>query len=81
MMSSFRLGDFLNVIDEKTTLNIHLERQVSPRCKDCDARQECELGFELFEEIEPHQIPIYLTLKTVKSIEVGVIVDFDVVVR
>lgn len=81
MMSSFRLGDFLNVIDEETTLTIHFERPVSPRCKDCDARQECELGFQVFEEIKPHQIPTYLALKTVKSIEVGADVDFDVVVR
>lgn len=70
MMSSFRLVDFLNVIDEKSLLLIY-DDSVPLRS---DKRA-------VYNRLMPEQIPGNIKRKKVKSIEIGQSIDFAIIVE
>ena len=69
IIAGFTLADFLEVIDEKSTLFIYDE---SARVR--------QGGRVVYNTIYPHQVGRNIRRKLVKSIEVGQTVDFMIII-
>lgn len=69
IITGFTLGDFLVVIDEKSTLLIYDE-----------SARVCQGDGIVYNNIYPHQVETNIRRKLVKSIEVGQTVDFMIMI-
>ena len=69
IISRFTLADFLEVIDEKSTLLIYDE-----------SARVCKGRRIVYNTIYPHQVGKNIKCKLVKSIEVGQTVDFMIII-